>query len=579
MADNFQLKAIISAVDKITPVLKGVARSVKITHKALRDIGTAGGELMRKVGIPAALSFGAVAYGAINATRAALDFAGGIQDAAERTGASTGDYQTLVNMLGEVGGSAEDAETMFTKFNKGIAEGAAGVDKNFAGLMKKLKIPLKDANGNLRSLTDVMPELADAFAKNEDPATRSRMALELWGKSGTKMIPIMIRGGAAFNALAAEQERLGGKVSDGAISALDNMGDSIGFVGKQIRTQWTEAVAKMVPVITPLIKHLTEWIAKNKELIQTTIVDVLTGVAAAIKEVDWVAFIKGVKDTVNSVREFVAEVGGMKNIVIGLGLAWVAGPVAAVMSIGGAVARAIVSLSMLLFSVKSTATGYTVMGAIPAINAALGASFVWLRTQALAAMLVLRMGGVAGLATVALQSIMAGVAATGTALMGAGKAVLLFSRALLLSPLGIVMALATAAYLIYENWDTLKKWFSEFTDWIGQKFTQIAKWAKDLVPDWVHNLFGGGGTNLNISQTAMPGIAAARDIVAPAAAPGLAAPRTSTLVAGSQPRINGEMTVRFENSPPGMRVDQGKTNQPGMLFNPDVGYRSLGAAL
>jgi hypothetical protein len=35
------------------------------------------------------------------------------------------------------------------------------------------------------------------------------------------------------------------------------------------------------------------------------------------------------------------------------------------------------------------------------------------------------------------------------------------------------------------------------------------------------------------------------------------------------------MTVRFENAPPGMRAAPGKTNQPGVSMNPDVGYRSL----
>lgn len=36
------------------------------------------------------------------------------------------------------------------------------------------------------------------------------------------------------------------------------------------------------------------------------------------------------------------------------------------------------------------------------------------------------------------------------------------------------------------------------------------------------------------------------------------------------------MVVRFENAPPGMRVDPAKTNQPGLSVSPSVGYRSLG---
>lgn len=42
--------------------------------------------------------------------------------------------------------------------------------------------------------------------------------------------------------------------------------------------------------------------------------------------------------------------------------------------------------------------------------------------------------------------------------------------------------------------------------------------------------------------------------------------------------VQGDMTVRFENAPPGMRADPGQTSQPGLAMTPNVGYRSLGRA-
>lgn len=48
----------------------------------------------------------------------------------------------------------------------------------------------------------------------------------------------------------------------------------------------------------------------------------------------------------------------------------------------------------------------------------------------------------------------------GTALLWAGKTVLLLGRALLMNPIGLaVMAIATAAYLIYKYWDPIKAYF------------------------------------------------------------------------------------------------------------------------
>jgi hypothetical protein len=54
-------------------------------------------------------------------------------------------------------------------------------------------------------------------------------------------------------------------------------------------------------------------------------------------------------------------------------------------------------------------------------------------------------------------------------------------------------------------------------------------------------------------------------------------PATNVLRAAnsSNSRVQGQMVVRFENAPPGTRVDPGTTNQPGLDFDPDVGYRAF----
>lgn len=555
MADKFQLKAILTAVDKISGPLKNISRASKMTHKSLRDIGNAGGELMRKIGLPAFASFSAITFGAYRASKAAMDYAGAIQDAADRTGAGVTEYQTLANMLGLVGGTAEDAEMAFTKFNKGMADGAAGVDKNFAGLMRKLQIPLKDAKGNIRSLADTLPDLAAAFEKNKNPAVQTRMAMELFSKGGAKMIPILNKGREGLIAWIKEQERLGVIVSQDSVAALDDMGDSAATVGTQIKALQANALAKLVPVIKPIIDSMSEWLATNKEWLQTEIVTSLTQIAEAIKQVDWKAVIKDFKETVKTIATVVEALGGLKGIVIGMGLAFIAGPIAAIFSIIGAVFRATTSLGSLLFMVKKTKEGYMVLGAIPAINSAIGASFIWLRGQAVAMALAFRLGGAAAVFSSIGTSIASTAALMAGKLLMVGKAVLTIGRALLLTPLGIVIGLATAAYLVYQNWDKIKQWFVDFGNWIGPHIKRIASFFADMIPDWVKNLFSGNAPSVNIGN--------ATSATQP------------SILNGAQNKLNGEMVVRFENAPQGMRADVGKTNQSGVRLNPDVGYRPI----
>lgn len=67
-----------------------------------------------------------------------------------------------------------------------------------------------------------------------------------------------------------------------------------------------------------------------------------------------------------------------------------------------------------------------------------------------------------------------------------------------------------------------------------------------------------------------------------APAPGALAASRGSLVQqaaqASKAQLEGQMVVRFDNAPPGMRVEKADTNQPGLQVSPQVGYRSLGRA-
>jgi len=44
----------------------------------------------------------------------------------------------------------------------------------------------------------------------------------------------------------------------------------------------------------------------------------------------------------------------------------------------------------------------------------------------------------------------------------------------------------------------------------------------------------------------------------------------------NQTQLEGELRVKFDNAPPGMRVESTQSNQPGLLVRSNVGQRSLG---
>jgi len=515
MAKKNELLAILKAVDQITPTTKKITKSVRIMHKSLRDIGNAGGELMRKIGVPAFLSFGAVTYGAIRATKAALDYAGSIQDAADRTGASVEGYQALTNMLGLVGGTAEDAEMAFTKFNKGIAEAAGGGNKDFASLMKKIHIPLKDAKGQLVGLETILPQLAAGFAKNKNPAIQTRMAVALFGKSGTKLIPVMKGLTDGSISLADAMKTV---VDKEAITDLDNMGDSITALGTKTKNTLTSALAKMVPVIQPIIDSMSVWLTANQDLIKSEIVKVLTEITNALKEIDWKATFAGIKETVSDIRDFIKAIGGVKTLIYGMGLAWIAGPIAAI----GAIAGAIWRLGS-AFKEMSVPAGKS--GAVIADSFGKSAS--------------------------------AGMIANLGALARAGG--LLTAAALVGWTIGTVIS---DHLLSHDFKDRIGRGIARVLSAFGnaeakQALINEGQMAPPVktVPSYGQQGTGGLFTS-NAEYAAM-------------------ARNKQNLVGNNQAKLNGEINVNFKNAPPGMRIESSEINQSDVGLNMFAGYRTL----
>lgn len=75
--------------------------------------------------------------------------------------------------------------------------------------------------------------------------------------------------------------------------------------------------------------------------------------------------------------------------------------------------------------------------------------------------------------------------------------------------------------------------------------------------------------DMNTAAGGFPGV-----LTAWRSAPGYnySAPDGQDYLTNNKARIEGEMVIRFENTPPGTRVSEGKTNAPNVRLTPDVGY-------
>lgn len=520
MADKFDLKAIISAVDKITPTLKGIQRSVRLTGKTIRDIGRNSSQLLASIGLSSAALGGGLAFAVKKVVdvsaefekyRTILETIEGSSEKARRSMDWVQDFAVRTPFeLAEV----TDAFVKLKAYGIDPQAGALTAAGNAAAAMGKSVMQAVEALADaMTGENERLKEFGIKASKQGDQIVYS------WTENGKTMVA---------RAKASSKEQI-----EAVITGIWNR--RYGSAMDKLSGTWTGIWSNLMDQVTKfqkmigdagifeslkgemqgILKLIDQWEADGTlkrvaQEISDGLVTTLKEVVKWVKTVDWRGFLADLRSVVDGVRSFVDWVGGVKNVLIAL---FLAGPIASILGIVGALWR-------------------------------FGAG---------------------------LFAIVGGWKAVGTAIFAVGKAFAFVGRLFLLNPIGLALtAIAAAAYLVYTHWETIKGWFSGFFDWFTEKIRAVGKWFADLVPDWARNLFGGGNVAVTQTQSVLQSAPAS----AGAASTPLAQSGAVAMAAGRQ-QLTGDMTVRFENAPPGMRVAPGKTNQPGVGFNPDVGYRSF----
>lgn len=164
------------------------------TKKTAASLNSAFGSVKSTLaGLGAAITVGAL----VGVVKAAIDAADNLDEMAKRTGVAVDVLGGLGFAAEQSGGSLESIGDVADKLNKAIA-GAASGNKQFAEGFAALGIGIKDAEGNLKTVDQVLIDIADSFEKYADGPEKVALAQRLMGKSGAEQIAMLNAGGAAL---------------------------------------------------------------------------------------------------------------------------------------------------------------------------------------------------------------------------------------------------------------------------------------------------------------------------------------------------------------------------------------------
>ncbi|MFB3816145.1 MAG: hypothetical protein ACE147_00660 [Candidatus Methylomirabilales bacterium] len=129
-----------------------------------------------------------------------------------------------------------------------------------------LGIKVTDSGGKLKTAEQIMLEVADKFSKMEDGAKKTAYAMDIFGKSGANMIPMLNAGRAALEAQRKEAELFGATFNTVQAKAAEEFNDTLTSIGGAVKGFATMVGNYLIPLANEVLGRL---LAKLKELAES----------------------------------------------------------------------------------------------------------------------------------------------------------------------------------------------------------------------------------------------------------------------------------------------------------------------
>jgi hypothetical protein len=289
-------------------------------------------------GLTGALSAGVF----VAAGKAALNYADNIGKVAQKVGMTAEELSGL-----NYAAKLSDVSLEQLQSTIGIMARKMG---DSADSFKAFGVELQNADGTMRGTNEVLMDVADKFSKMPDGVQKSQWALELFGRSGLDLIPLM-NGGAQAIAEATNQARqFGVVISQEAAAGAEQFNDNITRLQQYVAGAVSNFTSGMTPALVNVSNALVNS-AASTDAFKTageTAGRILEGMARAVIVV---------KDNLSL----------LGNVITGIGLAiftrYIFGAAAAFVSFAQAVKAATITMTAFNLAKKLGMVGFITLAA------------------------------------------------------------------------------------------------------------------------------------------------------------------------------------------------------------------------
>lgn len=232
---------------------KEIDSASKGLDRAFKPMANVGKELTSHVTLPL-LAVGA-AFAAV--TVSAAKSADELTTMAAKTGLSLARLQELKYVASQTDTSFDSLSTAAVMLGRNIVEGSVDGSK-MSDVLARLGLNTQDATGKFLSMDELFPQVISKLAGMEDKTLRNATAMELFGRGGAELIPMLDAGTESIEALTKRAHDLNLVMSDESVKALAGFYDKLDEVKQQFSMLGARIGASFMPIIQDKLLPLVQ---------------------------------------------------------------------------------------------------------------------------------------------------------------------------------------------------------------------------------------------------------------------------------------------------------------------------------
>jgi len=267
--------SVVARTQKFQKDMRSAAKSIsRFSHSVARS----GARLAAFGGAAAAAGTAAALY----VTKRVIEAGDAMDKLSKRTGLSAEFLSKLSYAADLSGTSMEDIEKGMRTLSKAALDSSRGL-VTYQRDFNLLGVEVTDASGNLKEIDKLFIETSTALSQVSNSTERAALAANLFGRSGTRMLPLLSEGAAGFRRMMEEAEKLGFVWTSKTSAAAAQLNDDLARVSFAIKGAATQFIVEMMPAIDKTVQSVIGFVQANKELVSSKISEWATAAAATFE--------------------------------------------------------------------------------------------------------------------------------------------------------------------------------------------------------------------------------------------------------------------------------------------------------